>query len=141
VSDAPLPPGLDYEIVFDGGSLGNPGRGYGSYRLRGTGLEARVERREYGDAVTNNEAEYRALIGALEDLLGVLAGQGRPPYRARVLALGDSALVINQVGAGWKVRSANLVPLHRRARELAARFGRLDLRWQPRARSVRVLGH
>ena len=140
-ADPPLPPGFDFEIVFDGGSLGNPGLGYGSYRLRGRELDARVERREYGQAVTNNEAEYRALIGGLEDLLGVLAAQGRPAEQARVLALGDSMLVVNQLTAGWKVRSANLVPLHRRARELASRLGRFELRWQPRARSVRVLGH
>jgi ribonuclease HI len=141
LADIPQPSGFDFEIVFDGGSLGNPGRGYGSYRLRGRELAARVERREYGHGVTNNEAEYQALIGGLEDLLGVLAALGRPAEEARVLALGDSMLVVNQLTAGWKVKSANLVPLHRRARELAARFGRFELRWQPRAHSVRVLGH
>jgi probable phosphoglycerate mutase len=140
-TDTPLPPGFDFEIVFDGGSLGNPGRGYGSYRLRGRAVDARVERLDFGQAVTNNEAEYRALIGGLEDVLGVLAAQAHPAEQARVLALGDSLLVVNQLTAGWKVKSANLVPLHRRARELAARFGRFELRWQPRSRSVRVLGH
>ena len=31
--------GLQLAIVFDGGSLGNPGKGYGSYRLRPPGAD------------------------------------------------------------------------------------------------------
>ena len=59
-----------YEIVFDGGSLGNPGLGYGSYEITTEGAVLhRVERQEYGQGVTNNQAEYRSLIGALAWLL------------------------------------------------------------------------
>ena len=61
--------GPELTIVFDGGSLGNPGKGYGSYRLRPPGgeWEAAV-RLDFGGGVTNNEAEYRSLLGALEEV-------------------------------------------------------------------------
>ena|SRR5438552_1838981 len=131
----------DYEIVFDGGSLNNPGRGYGSFRLRGPAVGSRIERREFGQGVTNNEAEYRALIEALEALLAALERAGGDPAATSVLALGDSQLVISQVAGRWKVGSPNLVPLNRRARDLVGRFGRVELRWHPRARSVATLGH
>ena len=65
----------DYTIIFDGGSRGNPGEGYGSYELR-TRAERQIERLTFGDHVTNNEAEYRTLIAALRDVLA-------SPHRVR----------------------------------------------------------
>ena len=58
-----------YRIVFDGGSKGNPGIGYGSYRIQPEGGPwSEPYRLEFGDKVTNNEAEYRSLIAAFEHL-------------------------------------------------------------------------
>ncbi len=131
----------DYEIVFDGGSLSNPGHGYGSYRLRGADLPSRIVRLEFGDGVTNNEAEYRALIEGLADLVQHLDAKQVDLSGFSVLAAGDSQLVISQVTGRWKIKSQNLVPLAQRARALLSRFGRTELRWHPRINSVRILGH
>lgn len=127
-----------WSIVFDGGSQGNPGRGYGSYRLRvdGGGWSA-VVRLEHGQRITNNEAEYRTLIAALEELVARLPD----PSLATVEVLGDSKLVIEQLAGRWKVRAANLTGDHARARALLDRFGHVRLCWQPRAKSVALLGH
>ncbi len=141
MSDAASPERAEFEVVFDGGSLNNPGRGYGSYRLRGPGGESRIERLSFGDGVTNNEAEYRALIHALEDLLEELARQGRAAESVRLVIRGDSQLVLNQVAGRWKVTRPNLAPLNQRARELVGRFGQVELLWHPRLHSVQVLGH
>jgi ribonuclease HI len=139
VSDAS---GLDtYRIVFDGGSLGNPGRGYGSYAITGPGGFAAKEMLSYderGDRVTNNEAEYLTLIAALERLARDL---GERAARARVSVRGDSQLVISQLRGAWKVRKEELKPLHYRASVLLDGFGRFELAWQPRAETVKVLGH
>ena len=130
-----------YRLVFDGGSLGNPGRGYGSFHVtsaRGATLQERLDFSERGEQVTNNQAEYLTLIRALERLHAELG------ERARVASLeirGDSQLVINQLNGRWKVRNAELQPLHERARALLASFGKTDLRWHERARSVELLGH
>ena len=140
-ADGPLAervPGFDYTIVFDGGAIGNPGRGYGSYQIVGPdGLVAR-ERRDYGDRVTNNQAEYRTLIEALEDLRDRL---GRSSARSSVAIRGDSQLVVEQVNGRWKVKHPDLLPLHRHVVELLAGFGRSRVAWHRRDASVRLLGH
>ncbi len=130
-----------YRLHFDGGSINNPGRGYGSFRLAGPDLKPTVHRVEFGDGVTSNEAEYRALIAGLEALLVHLRRQDQPPDRVRVEVTGDSALVVNQLLGRWRVRSQRLAPLYRKALGLMQEFGEVKVRWQPRAASVRLLGH
>ena len=139
---APRREGPDYLIIFDGGSRGNPGQGYGSYAL--TRLQdgaSRLERLEFGGGYTNNEAEYDTLIAALQDLTHRIEEAGRQPGAFALEIRGDSALVINQVQGRWKAREARMAERRDRARELLRRFGNVDLKAQPRAESVRVLGH
>ena len=130
-----------YRLVFDGGSLGNPGHGYGSYHVaspRGRTFHEQLDFAERGDRVTNNQAEYLTLIRALERLREVL---GERAATATVEIPGDSQLVINQLNGRWKVKNADLQPLHERARSLLAAFGSTDLRWHARSNSVELLGH
>lgn len=130
-----------YEIVFDGGSLGNPGRGYGSYIVFGPDAEVEKKKLDYadhGNAVTNNQAEYLTLINALESLSGRLGADARA---ATVSIWGDSNLVVNQVMGSWKVKNAELAPLVERARSALSRFKAWTIRWHDRSHSVRYLGH
>jgi ribonuclease HI len=128
-----------YEIVFDGGSLGNPGLGYGSYEITSDGVVLhRVERREFGQGVTNNQAEYRSLIGALSWLLNHLGDAARS---ATVSVNGDSQLVLNQLDGKWKVKNEGLKPFFAEASALRKQFGRVTLTWHDRSNSVRRLGH
>ena len=130
--------GSAFTIVFDGGSLGNPGKGYGSFQIGGEGGVVAHEKLDFGDRVTNNQAEYQTLIGALERLAVLLEDRAKT---ATVTINGDSSLVINQVTGRWKVKHPELQPLHRRAVALLGQFGKTDLHWHGRAASVRVLGH
>ncbi|HET8523675.1 MAG TPA: ribonuclease HI family protein [Thermomicrobiales bacterium] len=130
-----------YEIVWDGGSLGNPGHGYGSYRLRnprGREIYEKLDFADLGDKVTNNQAEYLTLIRAMERLRHLLGDRAK---NVSVLIQGDSQLVINQVTGSWKVKNAALRPLHLRATALLPEFGAVEFAWHPRANSVAVLGH
>jgi ribonuclease HI len=128
-------------IIFDGGSLNNPGHGYGSYQLTiGTG-RPRIVRLDFGSPFTNNEAEYSALIRGLEDAAGSLRADGVDPRRARVEVRGDSQLVLKQIGGEWKVKMPHLAKLRDEARALLDQFGDRDLIWHRRIESVRVLGH
>jgi ribonuclease HI len=132
----------DYTIVFDGGSKGNPGQGYGSYVLRrNTDGKLRRRRLIFGDQETSNQAEYRALIAALEDLIGTILKAGRAPKDFSVEIKGDSRLVMHQLDGSWKTKSLNLMPLRDRVEELLEQIGPADLVWQPREESVRLLGH
>ncbi len=130
-----------YTLTFDGGSKGNPGLGYGSYEIRTCDDRFRVERREFGDGVTNNEAEYRALIEGLSDIVQTLLKAGKDPRSYRVRVLGDSQLVIKQLNGEYKVRHAGMLALNNQAKELASRFALVTFRWHERANSVLTLGH
>lgn len=132
----------DYVLTFDGGSKGNPGRGYGSYAITRVkdGFQ-RLERLDLGDRYTNNEAEYDTLIAALRDLLGRIDKAGRDPQEFSLEVRGDSTLVINQLQGRWKIREPRMKERVDRCRPLLQRFGMVDLQTQPREESVRVLGH
>lgn len=130
-----------FQIVFDGGSKGNPGRGYGSYVIYQGELplvEQQLTFDHLGDAITNNQAEYMTLIHALERLALERAGT---LGQTSVTVMGDSLLVINQVAGRWKVKNVGLQPLQQRAKRLIEAFGRHELTWHDRSNSVRILGH
>ncbi len=130
-----------YRLVFDGGSKGNPGPAYGSFRWRPpSGAPWPVERRAFGEA-TNNEAEYRTLIAALEYLLGRLAERGANPSHVVLEIHGDSRLVLSQVEGTWKTKEQRLRTLRDQARDLLGRFGDYTLVHQPREATVAVLRH
>jgi ribonuclease HI len=103
---------------IDGGARGNPGpAGYG----------VRIEQRdgtlveEFGDAIgvaTNNVAEYRGLIAALEWALA----RGRQQLHVR----SDSLLLVQQMLGRFKVKNPGLKPLHARATQLAREIGRVS---------------
>jgi ribonuclease HI len=133
----------DYSLIFDGGSLGNPGQGYGSYQLSRTADgKQKIKRLEFGNGVTNNEAEYRSLIAGLEDLQRMIKAAGRPVKDYSVAVAGDSKLVIEQVAGRWKVKEPRLQPLRERAAALLKGFAAAStISWHPRQKSVRVLGH
>jgi ribonuclease HI len=141
---APLP-GLAPEgaigIVFDGGSKGNPGDGYGSYQLRWPGAQPQVVRLQFGKNYTNNEAEYDTLIRALEDVHKRLDQMGAAPRSARVEINGDSQLVIRQVLGEWKCKDARMAQRRDRVRQLLTGLGSWTLHWHDRSNSVRDLGH
>ncbi len=132
---------LDYVLVFDGGSLGNPGFGYGSYRLSTSDGRSRTVRLEFGQGITSNQAEYMTLVAGLRDILSSIESAGRQPSDYGLEVRGDSKLVINQLQGRWKVKHPGLRTLHGEARRLLDGFGRLRLVWTPRAHSVKVLGH
>ncbi|MDQ3539343.1 MAG: ribonuclease HI family protein [Chloroflexota bacterium] len=127
-----------FHIVFDGGSLGNPGKGYGSYEITLDDTVVRHHREDYGNRVTNNQAEYLTLIRALQWLVETT---GEEAARTRVLVNGDSQLVLNQLLGRWKVKNEGLRTLYEQAARLIQAFARVDLVWHPRARSVERLGH
>jgi ribonuclease HI len=128
----------DYLLVFDGGSLGNPGAGYGSYALFEGGRPGQAQRLDFPGSLTNNEAEYHTLLAALRDLLARL---GDRAARSTLEVRGDSALVIQQVLGHWKAKDDRMRALRDETRGLLRRFARYRLVQQPREDTVRVLGH
>ena len=134
-------PALKLLVVFDGGSEGNPGRGYGSFHVEAPGRRPQLERREYEGAITNNEAEYLTLIAALEYILDVLGKSNRDPKQVELDIRGDSQLLVKQMKGEYKIKSPRLRELADRAHLLLRRLGRWHLTWHERAESVELLGH
>ena len=132
----------DYLLIFDGGSRGNPGWGYGSYAIiRVQDGAQRLKRLELGDGYTNNEAEYDTLVAGLGHLIERIEQGGRRPQEFTVEVRGDSTLVIHQLLGKWKARDPRMRERRGRCLGLLGQFGAVKLKTQPREESVRVLGH
>lgn len=130
----------DYVIVFDGGSEGNPGRGYGSYAIVAHGRRE-LKRLTFGDDMTNNEAEYATLLQALDDALGRIERASRLPEEFTIEVRGDSALVLNQVSGEWQAKDERMRLMRNSARRSLRRFKANRLTRQPREETVKWLGH
>jgi ribonuclease HI len=131
----------DYVIVFDGGSEGNPGFGYGSYAVITRDGRQRIRRLDFGNDMTSNEAEYDTLIAALEDVSERVESAGKRAADFSVEVRGDSNLVLRQVRGEWKAKDERMRQRRDIVRSLLSRFGGYRLVSQPREESVRVLGH
>lgn len=132
---------MELELIFDGGSKGNPGPGYGSFRLSVNGEHHPVMELDFGNDVTNNQAEYRTMIEGLKHTIKLLRTHGVSPSTVSINVKTDSKLVVEQVNGRWKIRNEGLKPLSAEARSLLNQFGRPSLTWHPRKKSVEVLGH
>jgi ribonuclease HI len=129
------------ELIFDGGSHGNPGPSYGSYVIRGMpGGAKKPARLKFQDG-TNNEAEYRTLIAGIQAVLRQAKQLNLQPSEIDLLLRGDSTLVLKQMEGAWKAKDARMRALRDQARSLLKPFARVRYQHQPRSKSVRVLGH
>lgn len=129
------------QVVFDGGSKGNPGRGYGSFVIMAPGRQPNLVQREYPGLMTNNEAEYQTLLEALQYILGTLESSGRDPHGYELDLRSDSELLVKQMKGEYKTRHAPLRERGEAAHRLLRRFGQWHLLWHPREESVALLGH
>lgn len=90
--------------------------------------EVVLERAELLGIVTNNVAEYRAL------LLGLRAAAELGADEVEVI--GDSELICKQINGQYKVKHEAMKPLHAEARSLLKGFRSWSMRTVPRARNA-----
>jgi ribonuclease HI len=109
---------------IDGASRGNPGpAGIGILIKDDLGIVRTKLSRYIGDA-TNNQAEYKALIMALEEVIKL----GAEHIDIRM----DSELVVRQVQGSYKVKDAKLKPLFNQVKQLLTRFESFTIMHVPR---------
>ncbi|MCK5577024.1 MAG: ribonuclease HI family protein [Dehalococcoidales bacterium] len=111
-------------INTDGVSRGNPGAAaIGAIIRDGKGRVLDTLSWRIGHA-TNNQAEYRAIIAALEKALalGVI----------RVELRSDSELVVRQIKGLYRVKEAELRPLYERVKELEKQLEAFTIKHVPR---------
>lgn len=110
---------MPYTLRTDGGARGNPGPGGAGFVLEDeTGSVVRSGGRYLG-CVTNNNAEYEALIWGLRTAIdhGVT--------NLRVCA--DSELVVRQINGQYRVKNEGLKPLFAQAKALLSRFASVEV--------------
>lgn len=103
-----------WTIYSDGAAKGNPGPAAAGWLILDDQGRTVSRQGRYLGTGTNNEAEYQALIGALED------GWTRGAPAVRVYS--DSELMVRQLNGEYRVRNQRLNGLFRRAQELLKRF-------------------
>jgi ribonuclease HI len=114
-------------LYTDGGSRGNPGpAGLGMVIEDDRGMRLWGGHRYVGKA-TNNQAEYLALIDGLRKV-----AEWKPDALEVYM---DSELVVKQVSGRYRVRSADLQPLHRQVVGLLRGFSRVNVSHVPRERN------
>jgi ribonuclease HI len=111
-------------LYVDGGARGNPGPSGIGVVLTDTEGNELARANDYIGVATNNAAEYRALLLGLQQAHALGARE--------VEIVNDSQLIARQVAGDYKVRSADLRPLHERAVDALRRFERWSIRSVPR---------
>ena len=115
-------------VHVDGGARGNPGPAAAAAVVSDPDGQVLDEAAEVLGVVTNNVAEYRGL------LLGLQRAQELGATEVEVV--NDSELVARQVNGEYKVKHADMKPLHRAATEVLESFERWSVRSVPRAQNT-----
>ncbi|MCS6783898.1 MAG: ribonuclease HI family protein [Candidatus Caldarchaeum sp.] len=105
------------EIYVDGASRGNPGPAGIGYVIKTR--DRTFKHHEYIGKTTNNQAEYTALIKALEEAAAIGV------KKAKVYS--DSALLVKQVKGEFRVRNRRLAELRRMVLDSVSKFEEFDI--------------
>lgn len=115
-------------VHVDGGARGNPGPAAAASVVSEPGGEVLDEHARLLGEVTNNVAEYRALLLGLE--------RARALGATEVEVVNDSELIAKQVQGIYKVKHAAMRPLHLEAMAALRQFERWSIRSVPRTQNV-----
>jgi len=114
-------------INTDGAARGNPGPAAFAFVIREDGMLI-VEEAGCLGTMTNNKAEYTALVRALE--YAVQLGEDRP-----LLIQSDSELMVKQMRGEYRVKDGDLRVLYDQASKLSDRFPKVTFKHVPRAQN------
>jgi ribonuclease HI len=81
---------------------------------------------EYHEGISNNEAEYLAIITALNNNIG------KDNF---IIVLSDSQLVVNQINHKYGINSENLRTLAAQVWVLERKYEKFELEWIPRSQN------
>ena len=113
----------DIIIRTDGGALRNPGPAASAFVIE-DGKRTICLHSEYIGIATNNEAEYKAVIMALEYV--------KENFTVRKISIfSDSQLVVRQLNGEYKVKASGIIPLWSRSKKLMSEIN-ASIEWVPR---------
>jgi ribonuclease HI len=115
-------------INTDGASRNNPGPAAIGVVIRDERGKTLIRISQSIGIATNNQAEYHAIIAALEKALELQASS--------VLLQADSELVVKQMNGSYRVKNADLKLLHAEAIALSRHFSTFNIKYIPREENV-----
>jgi ribonuclease HI len=115
-------------VNVDGGARGNPGPAAAACVVSDADGQVLLEDAELLGSVTNNVAEYRALLLGLR--------RARDLGADEIEVIGDSELVVKQVQGVYKVKHPAMRPLHAEAVEALRAFNSWSIRTVPRSQNA-----
>ncbi|MEK7171241.1 MAG: ribonuclease HI family protein [Patescibacteria group bacterium] len=95
-------------VHTDGASRGNPGAAAIAFIIEGL-PDGKIEFKQAIGIFSNNQAEYRAMLAALEKLLELEVKDSDISF------LADSELMVRQMNGDYRVKDAGLKPLFTQA--------------------------
>ena len=111
-------------IYSDGAARGNPGPAGAGAVLQGEDGHVIVELCRYLGEATNNQAEYQALLLALEEAKTIGAD--------KLTIFADSELMVKQIMGEYRVKNDGLKPLFAEAQKLLRDFADYTIEHVPR---------
>lgn len=107
-------------LFTDGAARGNPGPAGAGFVITDRSGQAAFEGKRYLGAMTNNQAEYSALIDGLRKVLEL----GYSVVEIRL----DSELIVRQIEGEYRVKNEGLRPYYQEVTEILDRFGNFSVR-------------
>jgi ribonuclease HI len=115
-------------VHVDGGARGNPGPAAAAAVISTPEGEVLADAAERIGTATNNVAEYRALLLGLR--------KARELGATEVDVVNDAELIAKQATGEYRVKNAELKPLHAQAMDALSAFGSWSIRSVPRAQNA-----
>jgi len=117
-------------IYSDGAARGNPGPAGAGAHIQNLSGNTIAEISEYLGDATNNVAEYKALILALERAL---------PYAPEEVEIrSDSELLVKHILGEYKVKNEGLKPLFQKVKQLLSGIKKIDIKHVYRNENLRA---
>ncbi|MHA1400223.1 MAG: ribonuclease HI family protein [Candidatus Heimdallarchaeaceae archaeon] len=121
----------EIKLFVDGCSKGNPGKAGVGYVIKDMTGQTLDEGSKYlGDHITNNQAEYQAVIIGLDKCSEFCRG--------RVCVLSDSELIVKQMNKVYRIKNAKLKKLFLEVKEKELFFEEVNYSHIRRERNQRA---
>lgn len=118
-------------VYIDGGSRGNPGpAGIGLVISNEEGNVLKKYSEYLGDRLTNNAAEYQALIFALKKIKALFGKKKIQDIEIEIRS--DSELLVKQMTGLYKIVAPEIQPLFIKAWNLKIDLGKVNFKLVPR---------
>lgn len=121
---------MKLELYTDGGARGNPGPAAIGVVI---GAPLNKNYSKYLGKKTNNEAEYEAVVFALQKTKSLLGKDKIKDLEVRVFM--DSELAVKQLSYEYKIESPNIIPLFIKVHNLRLNFKKVNFTHVPREKN------